>query len=144
MATSTSTRGIGASPPAPRLRLPRRGGRGGRGAALGLLLALWGGTLFSGNLSCSPQRGTIGAILGQQSDGRVFLREVPPGLAAARAELQEGDEILLIEGRDVRVMTEQDLHRALGGQVGDPVRLTLVRGDDVIRVTLERTAAPGS
>ena len=83
-------------------------------------------------------------MLGQQGDGRVFLREVPPGLAAERAGLQEGDEILLIEGRDVRTMSEEDIHRALGGEVGAPVRLTLVRGDDVIRVTLERTAAPRS
>lgn len=125
MATSTSTRVTGA-------RLPK----------LPVLVALVLLTLAVPTLACSPQHGTIGAMLGQQGDGRVFVREVPAGLAADRAGLREGDEILLIEGRDVRTMTEQDLHRALGGEVGDPVRLTLLRGDDVIRVTLERTAAP--
>lgn len=90
---------------------------------------------------CNPDRGTIGAVLGQQSDGRVFLREVPAGLAAERAGLREGDEVLLIEGRDVRQMTEADIHRALSGDVGEPVRLTLLRGTEVVRVTLERTPA---
>jgi len=147
MATSTSTRGTGADLPArrPRHRLPVRSGLGSSTRSPAQeLVGLVCVALCCGVLACSAPRGTIGAILGQQNDGRVFLREVPPGLAAERAGLQEGDEILLIEGRDVRVMTEQDLHRALGGQVGDPVRLTFVRGDDVIRVTLERTAAPGS
>ncbi len=92
--------------------------------------------------ACAPPKGTIGAVLGQQSDGRVFLRDVPLGLAASKAGLREGDELLLIEGRDVRRMTSEEIHRALEGEVGQTVRLTLVRGERVLRVTLTRTAAP--
>jgi hypothetical protein len=33
------------------------------------------------------------------------------------------------------------LHEVLSGDVGSKVKLTLVRGDDVIRVTLSRTPA---
>jgi C-terminal processing protease CtpA/Prc len=49
---------------------------------------------------------------------------------------------LLIDGRDVRELDERAVHEALGGKVGDPVKLTLLREGRVIRVTLQRTAAP--
>jgi C-terminal processing protease CtpA/Prc len=93
-------------------------------------------------LGCGPERGTIGAVLGQSSDQRLVLREVPPELAAGRAGLQPGDEVILIDGRDVRELDERGVHQALSGGVGDPVKLTLLREGRVIRVTLQRTPAP--
>lgn len=92
-------------------------------------------------LGCAPQRGTIGAMLGRRGDGRVFVRETPPGLAADEAGMREGDEILLIDGIDVRLLDDRRLHEALSGEVGDPVKLTLLRGESVLRVTLKRTVA---
>jgi C-terminal processing protease CtpA/Prc len=92
-------------------------------------------------LGCAAPRGTIGAVLAQRDDGRLFLRELPKGLAAERAGLEPDDEILLIDGRDVRAMNAEQVHQALSGDVGQPVKLTLVRGEDVIRVTLRRTEA---
>ena len=92
--------------------------------------------------ACAPERGTIGALLAQTPDQRLVLREVPTTLAAGRAGLQTGDEILLIDGRDVRELNERGVHQALGGEVGDPVKLTLLREGRVIRVTLRRTPAP--
>ena len=80
-------------------------------------------------------------MLGRRGDGRVFVREVPPGLAAAKADVREGDEILLIDGFDVRQLNERRLHEALSGEVGDPVKLTLQRGNEIVRVTLKRTPA---
>lgn len=91
--------------------------------------------------SCASSQGTIGAMIGQQRDGRLFLREVPEDLAAARAGLRPGDEVLLIDGRDVRRMTPEQVHLALSGEVGEPVKLTVLRGERVIRVTLSRTQA---
>ncbi len=85
--------------------------------------------------------GTIGALLGQRPDGRLFVRAAPQHLAAAEQGVRAGDEILLIDGRDVRQMTEGDLHRALEGEVGKTVKLTLVRGRDIVRVTLRLTPA---
>jgi C-terminal processing protease CtpA/Prc len=93
-------------------------------------------------LACAPERGTIGALLGQSADQRLIVREVPPKLAAGQAGLMPGDELLLIDGRDVRELDERAVHRALGGEVGAPVKLTLLREGRVIRVTLRRTAAP--
>jgi C-terminal processing protease CtpA/Prc len=63
-------------------------------------------------------------------------------LAAGKAGLQPGDELILIDGRDVRDLDERGVHQALGGNVGDPVKLTLLREGRVIRVTLRRTAPP--
>jgi C-terminal processing protease CtpA/Prc len=93
-------------------------------------------------LACAPERGTIGALLGQSADQRLVLREVPPELAAGRAGLRPGDELLLIDGRDVRELDERGVHRALGGNLGDSVKLTLLREGRVVRVTVRRTAPP--
>lgn len=95
----------------------------------------------SGVSGCAPPRGTIGAVLGQRGDGRLFVREAPPGLAAQKSGLSPGDEILLIDGKDVRGMNDVELDRALAGQVGTPVKLTVIRGEAVLRVTLVRTQA---
>ncbi|HVW30075.1 MAG TPA: PDZ domain-containing protein [Polyangiaceae bacterium] len=97
---------------------------------------------LGGVYGCVADIGTIGALLGQRPDGRLFVRETPPGLAAARHGVEAGDEILLIDGKDVRQMGERELYRSLSGDVGTTVKLTLVRGDAVIRVTLARTPAP--
>jgi C-terminal processing protease CtpA/Prc len=91
---------------------------------------------------CVPQKGTIGAVIAQDDDsGRLFLREVPPGLAAARADLKVGDEILLIDGLDVRFMDPKAINAALMGEVDSTVKLTLIRDEQVLRVTLKRTEA---
>ena len=103
-------------------------------AAAGLLAAL--------ALGCGPERGTIGAVLAQTPDQRLVLRDVPAELAAGRAGLQAGDELLLLAGRAVRELAARGVHQALGGEVGDPVKLTLLREGRVIRVTLRRTPPP--
>jgi C-terminal processing protease CtpA/Prc len=92
--------------------------------------------------ACLTREGTIGAMLGQRGDGRLFVRETPPALAASKHGLSEGDEILLIDGRDVRAMDELELHRALSGDAGSRVKITAVRGDEVVRVTLARSQVP--
>jgi len=93
-------------------------------------------------IGCAAERGTIGAQLGQRDDGRLFVRETPVGLAAQRAGLHPGDEITLINGQDVRSFDEKGIHRILEGEVGDPVKLTVLRGEQVLHVTLQRTPAP--
>jgi C-terminal processing protease CtpA/Prc len=91
--------------------------------------------------SCATEHGTIGAILGQDPGGRLTVRQVPANLGAARAGLKPGDQILLIDGIDVRTLDAQHLHELLGGEVGQPVKLTVLRGESVMRVTVRRTAA---
>jgi len=91
--------------------------------------------------ACAGQRGTIGAVLAQDQDQRLFVRETPDGLAADRGGLEVGDEILTIDGHDARAMSVASVHQALSGDVGEPVKLTLVRRGNVVRVTLKRTPA---
>ena len=66
------------------------------------------------------------------------VREVPPTMAAARAGLQVDDEILLIDGRDVRGMSPEAIHRALEGAEGSLVRLTVLRRGSIVRLGIER------
>ena len=94
-----------------------------------------------GVVACGPGRGTIGAILGQRADGTLTVRATPKKLAAVDAGLRPGDELLLIDGRAVRGMSRADLRVALGGDEGTRVKLTVIRDDEVIRVTLTRTVA---
>jgi carboxyl-terminal processing protease len=91
--------------------------------------------------SCAPQRGTIGAVLAQDQNQHLFVREIPDGLAADRAGLEVGDEILTIDGADARAMSVAGVHDALAGVVGEPVKLTVIRRGNVIRVTVKRTPA---
>lgn len=92
--------------------------------------------------ACATGRGTIGAVIVQDSDtGRLFLREVPASLAAGQANLKPGDEILLIDGLDVRRLDPDQINAALTGDVGSPVKLTVIRQEQVLRVTLKRTEA---
>ncbi len=91
--------------------------------------------------ACGPKQGTIGAVLGQSPEGELTIREVPEGLAADEAGLQPGDKVLLIDGVDVRTLDSKGVHEALAGEVDDKVKLTVERGDQIIRVTLRRTPA---
>jgi C-terminal processing protease CtpA/Prc len=104
--------------------------------------ALFGAALLLTQFGCEPERGTIGALIAQTPDQRLVLREVPPELAAGRAGLATGDEILLIDGRDVRELNAQAVHGALSGELGAPVKLTLLREGRVVRVTLLRSPPP--
>jgi C-terminal processing protease CtpA/Prc len=105
-----------------------------RGRSSLALVALWAA-------ACGPPRGTIGAILGQNSAGELTIREAPEGLACHQAGLRPGDRILLIDGVDVRTLDSKGVHLALSGEVDEKVKLTVVRGDEIIRVTLKRTPA---
>lgn len=91
--------------------------------------------------ACGPDRGTIGAVLAQRPGGELYVRDVPDELAADKAGLQPGDQILLIDGMDVRGLSAERVHQVLSGDVDAPVRLTVIRGDEVLRVTVKRTRA---
>ena len=92
---------------------------------------------FCGCGSAAP--GTIGAALGQRTDGRLFVRSMPPGQGADRAGLREGDEILLIDGKDVRTMSHDDVRRAVRGDVGSSMVLTILRGTEKREIKVVRT-----
>jgi carboxyl-terminal processing protease len=75
--------------------------------------------------------GSIGAVLTRDNvTGEVTVRDAPEGKAAAKAGLVPGDEVVAVEGRDVRHLTADQVHAALEGSVGTTVTLT-VRSETV-------------
>src|SRR6185436_6270271 len=83
------------------------------GVAL-LVLAACGGTWT----------GSVGAVFAKDNrTGRVYVREAPADMGAARAGVLVDDEIVAIDGHPVLGMSTQQLHEALAGQVGTKVAL---------------------
>lgn len=90
--------------------------------------------------SCGAWNGSVGAILGKDNrTGRVYVREVPPGLGAARAGVEEGDELTAIEGKPVAQMTPDEVRGALRGKVGTFVTVTIVHRGESRTVRVERS-----
>jgi C-terminal processing protease CtpA/Prc len=87
----------------------------------------------------SSWKGSVGALLGKDNtDGRVYVREAPPDMAASKAGVKEGDELLAVDGAPVRAMSPDDIHKALAGQVGTRVKLTIQRHGETMDLVVER------
>ncbi len=94
----------------------------------------------AGLIACSsPPPGTIGAQLGKRTDGRVFVRGIPAGQGADKAGLQVDDEVIAIEGKSVREMTQDDIRRAVRGDLGSTFTVTIERGGKRSDVKVERS-----
>lgn len=91
-------------------------------------------------IACSsPLPGTIGAQLGKRTDGRVFVRGIPAGQGADKAGLQVDDEVIAIEGKSVREMTQDDIRRAVRGELGSTFTVTIERDGKRRDVKVERS-----
>ena len=69
----------------------------------------------------------------------MFVRSTPPGQGAAEAGLQIDDEIVAIEGKDVKGMSEEDVRRAVRGDLGSSLTVTIVREGKRQDVTVKRS-----
>ncbi len=87
--------------------------------------------------------GTIGAGLGQKSDHRLFVRSLPSGEGGDRAGLMLDDEILAIDGKDVRTMGQDDVRRAVRGDVGSSLTVTILRNGEKRDLKVVRTPLTG-
>lgn len=102
------------------------------------------GVLAIALVGCAASMGSIGAVLVQSHhDGKVSVRDAPRGWPAAQAGVVPGDEILFIDGRDVRNMSADAVHLALEGQVGSTVELTILHRSKIERFTLKRAPIEG-
>lgn len=91
---------------------------------------------------CAAERGTVGVRFVRDPAGHLYARDVPVGLGASDAGMRPGDQVLLIEGRDVRPMSDDELHAILSGECGSTVRLTVLRHDEAMRFAVKRTRIP--
>ncbi len=83
--------------------------------------------------------GSIGAVLKRDgATGAVVAYEVPEGMTAAEAGLREGDRIKMVDGVHVDDLDGQRLVRLLRGPVGSRVVLTVIRGDEVLHLSVVR------
>ena len=68
-----------------------------------------------------------------------MVRDAPPGMSAMKAGLREGDEIVSIDGQDVRDLPPQEVAELLRGEIGTDVAITVIRGGtEVIRLKVTR------
>jgi C-terminal processing protease CtpA/Prc len=117
----------------------RRKGREGP-CFVATLLALALVAILAGIAGCAST-GSVGAVLGKDvHTGRLFVREVPPGMAAALAGLRDGDEIVAIDGEPVGDMPPLEVHKRLEGSVGSKVVLLIARDGVTQKVEVVRTA----
>jgi S1-C subfamily serine protease len=73
-----------------------------------------------------------------ESDTGVLVTHLEPDSPAARADLREGDLIVAFDDRTIDGIDA--LHRQLTGErVGEPVKLTLIRGTEKLQVTVTPT-----
>jgi S1-C subfamily serine protease len=104
---------------------------GRKGLALLLALVLLG--------CASKWNGSVGAVLAKNNQtGRLFVREAPNDMWAAKAGIQVGDEVTAIDGALVASLTPEDVHKALAGAVGSKVKLTVVREGQTLTLEVER------
>jgi predicted metalloprotease with PDZ domain len=104
-------------------------------AAFIVLIALMCATA----MGCAAATGSVGAMLGKDDhSGRLFVREVPPGMAAAGAGLRDGDEVLSIDDVPVGDMSPAEVHQRLEGKVGSKVVLAISRDGTTQRIEVVR------
>jgi len=90
-------------------------------------------------IGCASDPGTIGAAMGKTGDGRLFVRSMPPDQGAAQAGLRIDDEIVALDGKDVKAMSDDDVRRAVRGEAGSNLVVTIVRDGQRQDVTVKRS-----
>jgi C-terminal processing protease CtpA/Prc len=83
--------------------------------------------------------GTVGAVFGRDNETRdLYVREVVEGQGAEEAGLSPGDQVVMIDGVFVRDLDPAAIRARLRGEVGTTVALTVVHGERVLRVRVQR------
>ena len=107
---------------------------------LGLLLASMG----AGAGCAETWKGSVGAVLARDNrTHRVYVREAPSDLGAARAGVLVDDEVVAVDGKPARDLSNAELHEALAGKVGTKVTLQIVREGVTHVVVVERSPLKG-
>ena len=93
---------------------------------------------------CASWDGSVGAVFARDNpSGRVFVRDAPPDMGAARAGVQVGDELLAVDGLGVKAMSADDIHKKMVGKVGSNVKLQVRRDGQVLDFVVQRGPLKG-
>lgn len=92
-----------------------------------------------GAACAATEQGSIGVMLVRNHvSGRVSVRTVPPG-TGQKAGLEPGDEIVAIGGKPVSAFAnDEEVRKALRGDVGSKVKLTVLREGARREIEVER------
>lgn len=74
----------------------------------------------------------------QAKDGKIYIVNVIKGSPAEKAGLKAGDYILKVAGKEYNDKTLNDVSKALRGEKGKTVTVTILRGNDTIDFDVER------
>lgn len=74
----------------------------------------------------------------EKRSGKVVVRDAPTDMAAARAGILVGDEVVAIDGVSTKGMDPSEIHAKLEGEVGSKVHLLVRRNDEVKDIVVER------
>ena len=85
-------------------------------------------------------RGAFGGLGIEVSteDGVVVVISPIDGTPAARAGVQAGDKIVALDGEDIVGLSLNEAVRRMRGQVGEPIDITIRRGEETFDVTIVR------
>ena len=78
----------------------------------------------------------------EPESGYTDINDTMPGSPAEKAGLVAGDKIVSIGGKLYKGKTEADVVADVRGKAGDPVTLTVLRGDKLLPFTITRAVVP--
>jgi C-terminal processing protease CtpA/Prc len=82
--------------------------------------------------------GGIAALVNTQNDGRVVITAVQPGSKTAEMGMQPNDELVEVNGKPVKGLSQQQIAALLQGPTGSMINLHLRRGSQNVQLAFPR------
>ena len=90
----------------------------------------------------SAELGSTGFQIDEANKSKALVTTVNPGSPATKAGVQPGDEIVAIEGQPLTASKGEAANEMLFGKVGDSLKVTVQRGQNVSTIQLVLAAKP--
>jgi C-terminal processing protease CtpA/Prc len=90
----------------------------------------------------AAELGSTGFQIDLTNKSKALVTTVDPGSPASKAGVQPGDEIVVIEGQPLTASKGEAATEMLFGKVGDQIKITVRRGQNVSTIELALAAKP--